>query len=501
MSAQSTERDPLLPPVIPAATPATSSTPQPASVPSSVRRRLYVSHLLSTWNTRVFEFGAVLYLAKIFPGSLLPMSLYALTRGLSAILFAPAVGSYIDVGNRLKVVRTSILAQRLVVAASCALFYILALGKPVGGQAGYNGILALLAFLACIEKLSAIMNLVAVERDWVVVVADKDQSSLREINAQMRRIDLVCKLLGPLFIALLDGISTELAILVNFGMNLLSVGVEYLTIAKVYYSISSLQEPKTAAPVTLAHSTDQTRPRDWSFGHNFAHAKAGVFAYFRDVKIYVTHPAFLPSLAVSLLYLTVLSFSGQQVTFLLASGYTSAEIGVARTFSVAFEVLATWIGPWLISKLGPVRAGLWSSVAQFLPLAVSTFAFFNYQIQPRLAADALVLGVIVSRIGLRSFDLCVQLIVQEEVGADQRGAFSAVEAAAQNTFELLSYLCTIVFFRPTDFKWPALISVLAVGFASFLFTIFVRIRRGHLVHFEKIAAWTCLDSREPSMIG
>lgn len=77
-------------------------------VPVHIARRLYVSHFLSTWNSRVFEFGAVLYLATIFPGTLLPMSVYALTRGFSAIVFASAVGHYIDVGNRLQVVRVSI---------------------------------------------------------------------------------------------------------------------------------------------------------------------------------------------------------------------------------------------------------------------------------------------------------------------------------------------------------------------------------------------------------
>lgn len=73
-----------------------------------IARRLYLSHFLSTWNSRMFEFGAVLYLATIFPGTLLPMSLYALARGLSALIFAPTVGQYIDNNDRLKVVRSSI---------------------------------------------------------------------------------------------------------------------------------------------------------------------------------------------------------------------------------------------------------------------------------------------------------------------------------------------------------------------------------------------------------
>lgn len=72
------------------------------------QRRLYVSHFLSTCNSRVFEFGSVLYLAAIFPGTLLPMSVYAMARGASAILLSSLVGQYIDRGNRLKVVRLSI---------------------------------------------------------------------------------------------------------------------------------------------------------------------------------------------------------------------------------------------------------------------------------------------------------------------------------------------------------------------------------------------------------
>jgi iron-regulated transporter 1 len=77
-------------------------------ISASIAYRLYISHFLSTWNSRVFEFGAVLYLATIYPSSLLHMSVYALSRGLAAILFAPTVGHYIDIGNRLRVVQVSI---------------------------------------------------------------------------------------------------------------------------------------------------------------------------------------------------------------------------------------------------------------------------------------------------------------------------------------------------------------------------------------------------------
>lgn len=56
---------------------------------------------------------------------------------------------------------------------------------------------------------------------------------LAVMNSQMRRIDLSCKLFGPFFIALVNGFSTKVAILVNLGMNIASVVVEYYAIAQV----------------------------------------------------------------------------------------------------------------------------------------------------------------------------------------------------------------------------------------------------------------------------
>lgn len=60
-----------------------------------IDRRLYTSHLLSTWNSRLFEFGAVLFLASIFPGTLMPMSVCAL-RSSSRNLSDPGLIVAID---------------------------------------------------------------------------------------------------------------------------------------------------------------------------------------------------------------------------------------------------------------------------------------------------------------------------------------------------------------------------------------------------------------------
>ncbi|RTE85378.1 hypothetical protein BHE90_000009 [Fusarium euwallaceae] len=393
-------------------------------VPASIARRLYLSHFLSTWNSRVFEFGAVLYMATIFPGTLMPMSVFL---------------------------------QRIVVAASCAIFYILLKGLPISSPIGL--VLLLLATLfACIEKLCSIMNLVAVEKDWVVVVAEKDPEALRVINAQMRRIDLLCKLLGPLFIALVDEYSSEITVVVNFAMNAASVVVEYVAIARVYWEVPELQRSEQkhqpSAQSESSHDHSGLARRSWQ------RLKLLITRSGTDFTFYFNHRSFLPSFAGAILYLMVLSFAGQMVTYLLSAGYSSVQIGFSRTLSVVFEVLATWIAPWLMGRIGVVRD------------------------KSLLSASGLVVGTILSRLGLRGFDLCIQLIVQEDVEAESRGAFSSVEAAWQNAFEVLSYASTIFFYRPNEFKWPSLLSVVAVTSASVAYTIYIYHRRGHLLHLQ-----------------
>ena len=81
--------------------------PSPAP-PKQVLTRLHISHWLSTWNSRMFEFGAVLFLASIFPGTLLYASVYALVRSLAAVVLSSWLGSVADRASRLKVVRQSI---------------------------------------------------------------------------------------------------------------------------------------------------------------------------------------------------------------------------------------------------------------------------------------------------------------------------------------------------------------------------------------------------------
>ncbi|TLS20846.1 uncharacterized protein PpBr36_10661 [Pyricularia pennisetigena] len=453
-------------------------------IPPSLELRLYVSHFLSTWNSRLFEFGAVLFLASIFRDTLLPMSVYALARSGAAIVFGQSIGSWIDRGDRLAVVRISIVGQRLAVALSCGLFWALELrGRWLDSPDRGDGLFALTVVLACVEKLCAIMNLVSVERDWIVVITEGNESTRQILNARIRRIDLFCKLVGPLIISAIAGASTLVAIWTTLAMSMLSVAVEYICIAQVYKHVPALavhREDADAPAQSGVTTSTGTAALSWMRGMAYRVLPIDSFPF------YFRHPAFLPSFSLALLYLTVLSFSGQMITYLVSVGYSSLHVGVARTVSTVFELSATWIAPRLMKRIGIVRGGIWSLCWQMAWLAAAVAWFFadasGKGTGGLSSATGLVVTVALSRIGLWGYDLCAQNIIQDEVESEHRGTFSTVEASFQNLFELLSYASTIVFSRPDQFRWPMVISVVAVYAAGGLYTAFVRRRRGHLFH-------------------
>lgn len=376
---------------------------------SGIKRRLYVSHFLSTWNSRVFEFGAVLFLARIFPGTLLPSSIYALVRAASAMCFATFAGRCVDQGDRLNVVRLSIIGQRGAVITSCLGFW--ALSTAYLRFSGFQPLLTtMLAFLACVEKLYSIMNIIAIERDWVVVIAEDSQGGLEVLNSQMRRIDLVCKLIGPLAIGLVDGYSTNIAIVSVLGMNVSSVLAEYYAIATVYHMVPALQARRAVPnnPNDVSPAVPEA-PTIWRLGPLCV---AQIRSVYKSLSNHICHPVFLPSMALCLLYFTVLSFSGQMVTYLLSVDFSSAQIGVLRTGSTALEISATWLAPKAMNRVGPLRGGLWF-ISWQMGCLVGALVFFWLIRTSSVAASGLVFGVIASRVGLWGFDLCSQIMIQD----------------------------------------------------------------------------------------
>lgn len=240
---------------------------------------------------------------------------------------------------------------------------------------------------------------------------------LKVMNSQMRRIDLFCKLVSPLAIALIDGMSTSIAIQTIMWTNVASIAIEYTLIARTYASV-----PALASRVRPENNPSiESNTRVTAGECDFSRVLSQCLQVREHLKGYFQHQALLPSLSLSLLYLTVLSFSGQMVTYLLSAGFTSTHIGYIRSVSVIVEMSATWLAPIAMTKLGPIRAGIWWLSWQTICLTVAV-GLFLIESAPVWAASYLVAGVVASRIGLWGFDLCAQIIIQEVRGASHTPA-------------------------------------------------------------------------------
>jgi iron-regulated transporter 1 len=370
--------------------------------------KLYISHALSTWNSRTFEFAAVLFIALAAPRTLLYSSLYATLRALSAVLLSARIGALLDRANRLSAIRCTIILQRVPVALSCLLF--VALVRSSGAASPwFPVVLACATVLACVEKLATVANTVAVERDWVLVVADSLGVERRVLNANMRRIDLACKLSAPVLISFVQSYSTELAIVSVLAMNCASVLVEYFAIYQAYSAIPELAT--RYAPVEDLEPSEN--PNASQKGDQSKSNASSLTAAFKPWISYVRSPVFLPSLSLSLLYLTVLSVGVQYQTYMLSIGFSAIEVSLFRLAAGISEILATFLTPALMKRAGGIRTGLWSINWQLLSLFAGLGAFVSFPGNYKIMGVGLSVGIILSRLGLWGVDLAVQDIVQE----------------------------------------------------------------------------------------
>lgn len=403
--------------------------PQPApynvdlarSTQGATRSYLFLAQFLSSWAIRSSESGQALFLAAAFPGTLWYISLYSLARSLAAVLFSSWVGSYADSVNRLKALHLSIAFHRCSVALSCVVFLLLQVWS-VSASAKYVFFVAL-SVLGCFEKLASIASIVAIERDWVIIFAETYGLARLDLNASLRMLDLLSRLISPVIVSALDTWSPWVALWVVMTTNAASVLVEFGVTRRLYESIPNLawREPTTKThyqgngmamqdltdPLSSPTSSVASSPTRVTFQSNHA---SRTFAPWKD---YIYSPVFLASFSNAILYWTVLTFGGQMTTYLLATGFAPIEISFLRVGAVLAELGGTLIAPTVMARIGPVRSGLWFLMWQVLCVGAFAGGIFSQQSMTRSTSILLSAGITLKRLGLWGSDLAIQFIVQE----------------------------------------------------------------------------------------
>ena len=116
------------------------------------------------------------------------------------------------------------------------------------------------------------------------------------MNATMRRIDLFCKLAGPLFVSLLTIDSASFTALFLTAANVISLPFEYFFILIVHNRFPNLAIKSSQQ----RHVSQPFLQRIFEWPQRTLHSW----------KTYYHSPLFAASFALSILYFTVLSFGG-----------------------------------------------------------------------------------------------------------------------------------------------------------------------------------------------
>jgi iron-regulated transporter 1 len=448
---------------------------------------------------------------------------------LCVLLSASLLGAWVDrAPSRLSTLVATISVNRASVIAACIVWLlILTLPARVSRHlappepTAYHwqtvtwdprtALFVVVLLLSISERLSRIANLLSIERDWVPAMsvpvaalkegAPPPKHGLTDMNAVMSRIDLVCKLLGPIALSAFTSAVGDLRLVVVtvLFLNAAFWPVEICSARRVYRLNAGLKEPKTRV-------TDESTSR-------------GIAQWFRNYRdnilIYFAYPVWLPSIALAILNFSVLNYGPTLTVYLLNSHFKLSFITAGKALSAIAELASTFLTPWLVRFIGrgqrgqtradrpatytydgateedPLLRGLtkrvlihetdtavallgfWSTIQMFLCLIPACLALWAPSFSPSNSLSILITSTLItstllafiplSRFGRRTNHLTTTQLTQTLVPPSHRAAFAGAEQCFVSAFALGHWLATAACSRLGDFRWLALGSVGATG--------------------------------------
>eukprot|EP00052_Salpingoeca_macrocollata_P023777 m.210051 g.210051 ORF g.210051 m.210051 type:complete len:585 (+) comp22103_c0_seq3:502-2256(+) len=429
--------------------------------------RMYYSHFLSAWGDRMWQFAIALFLIEIWPDSLLLAAVYGLVSSAATMFFGAIAGHFVDCSPRLRAVRVSLWGQNLLTLVCVVLICVLLKHKDLH-DGTFWVLVAGVILSGSASEVYSVVGTLAVEKDWVVVVTKKDTALLSKTNSTLRRIDLSCKILAPLAVGLIMTYAGTLAGALLIGAwNAITFPLEYILLDWVYKSFPELHHkevPKSAGKVSVLRQ----------MGRPF-------IIIYTNWKVWADQPVWRAGAALALLYCTVLSFGSIMTAYAYYRGISEAVLSAGRGVGAVFGIGATFLFSVVQNRLGLVKTGAVSIIAQLACLMLcvvsvlpgdsgdgncSTAAPDDYSTcitRRNVELGFLITGVMMSRLGLWMFDLSVTQLLQVRVPDAKRASINGVESALQNVLGLLGYVFGIALSNPR--QWPYLVFI-SIGFVT-----------------------------------
>jgi iron-regulated transporter 1 len=200
---------------------------------------LYIMHAFFAFTSRMWDMGIVLLIAHASNNNMAIVAMSGLMSTLSVFLFMGRIGKYLDSTNRLTAAYAALTVK--IVTVSTAYFICGILAEESAGLPIVPNLVYLLPFTGALASLSFNTVTQSVEKDWIVVLSDKNSGWLAATNSVMSQIDLACAAFAPAIIgSLFTCYSLSMVAILLFFTNAGSIVGLCFMLRYLYYSYPNL---------------------------------------------------------------------------------------------------------------------------------------------------------------------------------------------------------------------------------------------------------------------
>eukprot|EP00268_Persea_americana_P038069 TRINITY_DN3772_c0_g1_i4.p1 TRINITY_DN3772_c0_g1~~TRINITY_DN3772_c0_g1_i4.p1 ORF type:complete len:603 (-),score=128.08 TRINITY_DN3772_c0_g1_i4:580-2388(-) len=428
---------------------------------------LYATSLAGNLVEQLWNFAWPAAVALLHP-SLLPVAVVGFFTKFAIFVGGPLVGNLMDSFPRVPAFNCLNFVQAAAQLLSAAMIiHALSSVPPTSASSVLlQPWFVELVLAGAIERLAGLALGVAVERDWVVLLAGANKPiALAQANAVLSRIDLLCEIAGASLFGILLSTYDPVTCLK------LAASLMICTLPIVVFLVWLTNKLSTGVldrcKVRPAHDKSLSASSLLDAGNLVGNIMDAIKHGWMEYKQQPVLPA---SLAYVLLYFNVvLTPSGIMTAFLTQRGLNPSIIGGFSGLCAFMGVAATFISAGLVRRLGILKAGAAGLMFQASLLVIAVAVYWSGSLS-RQTPLLFFLGLIVlSRLGHMSYDVVGAQILQTGIPTTKANLIATTEVSMASLAEFVMLGVTIIANDVSHFGFLALLSVSAVVAATWMF--------------------------------
>ncbi|KAJ4954554.1 hypothetical protein NE237_011337 [Protea cynaroides] len=426
---------------------------------------LYASCLAGNLVEQLWNFAWPAAVALLHP-SLLPVAVVGFFTKLAIFVGGPLVGSLMDQFPRVPAYNVLSSVQAAAQLLSVAMI-IQAHSIPPSSASSVllQPWFVMLVLAGAVERLSGLALGVAMERDWVVLLAGTNRPiALARANSIISRIDLLCEIVGAsLFGLLLSKYDPVTCLKLAAGIMICALPVVLLLMWLTNKLSTGVLDRFKCLQVCGKSFTEGPLSTE-----NIV--EIGVNTIKKGWTEYKQQPVLPASLAYVLLCFNVVLTPGALMTaFLTQRGLNPSIIGGFSGLCAFMGVAATFISANLVKRLGILKAGAAGLIFQASLLILAVAVYWSGSLSRKMPLLFFLSLIVLSRLGHMSYDVVGAQILQTGIPTSKANLIGTTEVSVASLAEFVMLGVAIIANDVSHFGFLAMLSLSSVVGAAWLF--------------------------------